>query len=81
MKFKLEVVRFALNHSKAGASRKYGVHRKLVQTWCHQESELLNTPQSRRRIPGAGMRAKHGEIDEQLIVSLAIRAATDRQPS
>ena len=29
IKFKLEVVRYALNHSKAEASRKFGVHRKL----------------------------------------------------
>ena len=34
IKFKLEVVRYALNHSKAVASREFGVHRKLVQTWC-----------------------------------------------
>ena len=32
VKFKLEVVRYALNYSKAEASRKFGVHKKLVQT-------------------------------------------------
>ena len=32
VKLKLEVVDYTLNHSKAAARRKYGVHRKLVQT-------------------------------------------------
>ena len=31
IKFKLEVIRYTFNHSKAEASRRYGVHRKLVQ--------------------------------------------------
>ena len=61
IKFKLEVVRSALNHSKAVASRKFGVHRKLLQTWCQQESELVTTSSSRKLPPG---KAKYGDIDE-----------------
>lgn len=53
---KLEVVRYAFNHSNAEASRRYGVHRKLVQKWCHQESELLFTSSSRRHLPGGGLK-------------------------
>ena len=66
IKFKLEVLRYALNHSKAEASRRYGVHRKLVQTWCRQEDELLSTSSSRRRLPGAGLKARYADIDEEL---------------
>ena len=40
VKFKLEVVRYALNHSKAEASRKFGVHKKLVQTWYQFEKRV-----------------------------------------
>ena len=61
VKFKLEVVKYASNNSKAEASRKYGVHRKLVQTWCRQESDLSTIPLSRRRIPGSGLKARYAE--------------------
>lgn len=59
--FKLEVVRHTFNHSNAEASRRYGVQRKLVQTWCHQESELS----SRRHQPGGGLKARNADRDEE----------------
>ena len=32
VKFKIEVVKCAFNHSEKAASQKYGVHREFVQT-------------------------------------------------
>ena len=58
MKFKLKVAEYAFNHSKKAASQKYGVHRKLVQTWCRQESELSAISLSRKRLPDGGMNVK-----------------------
>ena len=66
MKFKLKVVEYAFNHRKKAANQKYGVHRKFVQTWCRQESELSAISLSRKRLPGGGMNAKYSEIDEEL---------------
>ena len=63
--FKLEVVRYAFNHSNADASRRYGVHRKLVQMWYHQESELLLTLSSRKHLPGSGLKAQYADRDEE----------------
>ena len=63
---KLKVVEYACNHSKKAASQKYGVHKKLVQTWCRQESELSAILLSRKRLPGGGIKAKYSEIDEEL---------------
>ena len=69
MKFKLKAGEYAFNHRKKAANQKYGVHRKLVQTWCRQESELSVISLSRKRLPGGGMNAnfsKYSEIDEEL---------------
>ena len=62
-KFKLEVVKYAVNSSKLAASKKFGIHRNLVQTWCKQENAISS---SRRRLPGGGMKAKYRDIDKQL---------------
>lgn len=66
IKFKLEVVKYALSNSKEKASRTFGVDRKLVQTWCQQDSELVTFSSSRKHLPGGGMKAKFGDIDEDL---------------
>ena len=65
-KFKLEEVKYAVNNSKLAASKKFGIHRKLVQTWCKQENALLAISSSRWRLLGGGMKAKYRDIDKQL---------------
>ena len=42
------------------------MHRKLVQTWCHQESELSVTSSLKKCLPGGGLKAKYADIDEEL---------------
>ena len=79
VKLKLEVVNFALNHSKAEASRKYGVHRKLVQTWCHQQSELSTISSSRKWLPGGGMKTKTVTLTKSCIAGYwnSVKAVTE----
>ena len=68
-KFKHEVVirstPLTIN-SKLAVSKKFGIHRKLVQTWCKQENALLAISSSRWRLLGGGMKAIYRDIDKQL---------------
>ena len=58
----------------SSCSKKFAVHRKLVQTWCRQESELVTISSSRKRLPGGGMKEKYSDIDELAIARHTFRS-------
>ena len=66
VKFKLEVAKYATNNTKLAASKKFEVHRILVQIWCKQENDLLVTSSAQQQLSGGGMNAKYCNIDKQL---------------
>lgn len=65
--FKLKVVQVAEEKGKRFAAKEFNVHRKRVQEWCKNKTQLQAAPKSQKRKPGAGRPLRYPDIDTQLM--------------
>ena len=68
--FKLKAIETAEKKSKEAAAREFRVDAKRVREWCQQKDQLLALKKKgkskRRRLKGAGRKAKDAEMEEEL---------------
>ena len=62
--FKLKVVKYAIQNTNRGASRKFGVDEKRVREWKKQKDDLELLPTKTKRLPGGGCRTALPEVEE-----------------
>ena len=64
--FKLEVVKYAEEHSKAKAARVYKVDRRRIVEWCQSKEKLLTCPNDRLRMAGGGKKPLMAGVEVEL---------------
>ena len=64
--FKLEVVKYAEEHSKAKAARAFKVDRRRIVEWCQSKEKLLTCPNDRLRMAGGGKKPLMAGVEVEL---------------
>ena len=65
--FKLKVINSTTTASKNSVAKKFGIHRRRVQEWCKQKSELEKLAKSKKRVRGGGRKVNYPDIEVKLI--------------
>ncbi|KAG0414191.1 hypothetical protein HPB47_008619 [Ixodes persulcatus] len=63
--FKLQVVKYAEEHGKRAARRKFDVDEKCVRCWCIQQKDIAETNRTRKAF--RGKQCKFPKLEEELV--------------